>query len=64
MALFFVGSGIGVIFIRTRYAAVIFLAIVAALALFAWAAGMFRVDEDKPRAPEPDSQQDKVESRS
>jgi UDP-GlcNAc:undecaprenyl-phosphate/decaprenyl-phosphate GlcNAc-1-phosphate transferase len=64
MALFFVSSGIGVIFVRTRYAALIFLVIVAALALFAWAAGMLRVDEKRPQAPEADSKQDKVESRS
>jgi UDP-GlcNAc:undecaprenyl-phosphate/decaprenyl-phosphate GlcNAc-1-phosphate transferase len=64
MALFFVSSGIGVIFVRTRYAALIFLVIVAALALFAWAAGMLRVDEKRPQAPEADSKQDKVQSRS
>jgi UDP-GlcNAc:undecaprenyl-phosphate GlcNAc-1-phosphate transferase len=63
MALFFVASGTGVIFIRTRYAAMVFLAIVIALALFAWAAGMLRVDENKLRAPGLDSQQDKVESQ-
>lgn len=62
MALFFVASGIGVIFVRTRYAALIFLAIVVGLALFTWMAGMLRVDAAKPGSAGARSQQDKVES--
>jgi UDP-GlcNAc:undecaprenyl-phosphate GlcNAc-1-phosphate transferase len=64
MALFFVASGIGVIFLRTRYAAAVLLAIVVALALFAWLAGMLRVDKIKPQAAKPGPQQDTVESHS